>query len=86
MLRLIQSLATPVTVIALEGKLTSPWVPELRAAVDIARDTGLVRLNLSELSFVDQDGASLLRSLRDSGVELTAASNFIEEMLAIAGS
>jgi anti-anti-sigma regulatory factor len=86
MLRLIQSLATPVTVIALEGKLTSPWVPELRAAVEAARDAGLVRLNLSELSFVDQDGASLLRSLRDSGVELTAASNFIEEMLAIAGS
>jgi anti-anti-sigma regulatory factor len=82
MLRLIQSLATPVTVISLEGKLTSPWVPELRTAVDAARDSGTVRLNLSALSFVDQDGASLLRSLHDSGVELAAASTFIEELLA----
>jgi anti-anti-sigma regulatory factor len=85
MLRLIQSPATPATVIALEGKLTAPWVPELLATVDAARHTSSVRLDLSELSFVDQEGASLLRSLRDSGVELSAASNFIEELLAITG-
>lgn len=85
MLRLLQSLAAPVTTIALEGKLTSPWVPELREAVDTARATGAVRLNLSELSWVDHEGANLLRSLRESGVELTAASIFIEELLANPG-
>jgi anti-anti-sigma regulatory factor len=84
MLRLIHSKATPVTVISLGGKLTLPWVPELRTAVDAARDTGMVRLDLAELSFVDQDGARLLRSLRDSGVQLSAASKFIEELLASA--
>jgi anti-anti-sigma regulatory factor len=83
MLRLIQTQATPVTVISLEGKLTSPWVPELSAAVDAARDTGTVRLNLAGLSFVDHEGAGLLRSLRDSGVELASASTFIAELLAI---
>jgi ABC-type transporter Mla MlaB component len=85
MLRLLQSPGRPVTIIALEGKLTSPWVPELRAAVDSARATGTVRLNLSALSWVDHDGANLLRSLRDSGVELAAASIFIEELLANPG-
>lgn len=84
MLRLVQSVSAPVTVISVEGKLTAPWVPELRTAVGAARNSGVVRLNLSELSFVDHDGASLLRSLRDSGVELSAASKFIEELLASA--
>jgi anti-anti-sigma regulatory factor len=81
MLRLIQSLAAPLRIIALEGKLTAPWLPELRAAVAEARASGGVSLNLAGLSFVDHDGAELLRTLRKDGVQLMGASRFIEELL-----
>lgn len=82
MLRLIQFEAEPGTVIALEGKLTGPWLPELLATVTAARGSGTVRLNLAGLSFVDQDGAEALRKLRADGIECTAASNFVAELLA----
>jgi anti-anti-sigma regulatory factor len=81
MLRLIQSQAEPGTVIALEGKLTGPWLPELLEKVAAARGGGTVRLNLAGLSFVDQDCAQALRKLRADGIEWTAASHFISELL-----
>jgi ABC-type transporter Mla MlaB component len=82
MLRLIQSQATPATVISLEGKLTAPWLPELLKTVATARGHGTVRLDLAGLSFVDRDGAAVLRRLRADGIELTGASHFVAELLA----
>ena len=81
MLRINQSPAIALTTIALEGKLMAAWLPELHQAVDTARAEGAVRLNLSGLSFIDPAGVETLRALHATGVDLTGASRFIQELL-----
>jgi len=82
MLRLHHAVGDPVKSIALEGRLTAPWIAELRDTVATVRGSGALRLNLTGLSFADQEGAALLHSLRADGVELIGASPFIATLLA----
>ncbi len=66
----------------LEGRLIGPWVAELRAAVSTARSAaGSVKLDLSGIHFVDNEGLMLLRRLAEEGVALSNASPFIQELL-----
>lgn len=68
----------------LEGRLTAPYVPELHSAVAAARARSpRVSLDLSELSFLDTEGARCLRELRESGVELHGGSLFVVELLGL---
>ena len=62
--------------IVLEGRLVGPWVEELRRVLG-ATEPGGVTLDLGALSFADGDGVTLLRGLRDSGVELARPSPFM---------
>ena len=68
----------------LEGRLVGPWVEELRRVVDGAEPGG-VTLDLGALSFADGDGLTLLRSLRDSGVELASPSPFMAALIGVDG-
>ena len=71
-----------VDTLKLEGKLLGPWVNEVRNAYALSRShASATRLDLSELSFVDPDGAALLRELNGSGVPILACSSFIAELL-----
>jgi anti-anti-sigma regulatory factor len=68
----------------LEGRLTAAFVPELERAVASARERSLrVALDLSELIFLDADGARCLRELRGPDLELHGGSLFVAELLGL---
>lgn len=72
------------TRLRLEGRLSGPWVDELRRVCSGLLDGdggGGLELELSEVSFVDAAGMALLRSLARSGVEFTNLSAFVAEQL-----
>ena len=66
----------------LEGKLQGPWVREAQdvyalAAAQVSRTC----LDLSGLTFADDEGAALLRELIRSGVQVVGCSSYIAELL-----
>jgi hypothetical protein len=63
----------------LEGKLTGPWVGELRRAC--GQPPGPYALDLAALSFADGDGVRLLRELLAAGSTLAACSGLVAELL-----
>ena len=68
----------------LEGRLTKPYIPELEKAVVEARlRSSRVALDVSELTFLDSDGASALRELRRQDVEVHGCSAFVAELLGL---
>ena len=68
-----------VTIIRIEGLLTSSSVPDVRAACDSANRP--LRLDLSGLRSADRDGIRALQSLSDAGAELRGASPYINQLL-----
>jgi hypothetical protein len=69
--------------IKLEGKLLSDWIDELRCLfldVDKCLSSGL---DLSELTFVDREGAELLLQLLRQGVRIESCSPFVAELLGL---
>jgi anti-anti-sigma regulatory factor len=66
----------------LEGRMVGPWVSEARETCENILDEGRkVKLNLTEVSFVDQDGVKFLADLVSRGVKLAGCSLFVEEQL-----
>jgi ABC-type transporter Mla MlaB component len=63
----------------LEGEVLGPWVGALRDAC--APSGRRLRLDLAGVTYIDAAGVQLLRELAREGVELTACSNFIAELL-----
>jgi hypothetical protein len=57
------------------GQLAGPWVQELRSCWERARRTpagaGSV-VNLSDVTFIDEEGEKLLSEMRSAGVEFVA--------------
>lgn len=65
-----------------EGRLVGPWVTELRRSCEQAFDDGRrLILDLADVSFVDDEGLALLRSLRENRMALTNCSPFLSEQL-----
>ncbi len=71
------------TTIRIEGQLTSPGVPDLRAACESANRP--LRLDLSGLRSADRDGIRALRSLSDARAELHGPNPYISQLLLEAG-
>ena len=71
------------TVLHLEGQIIGPWVDELRRACDRLLPTTAVRLDLSDVSFVERRGVELLRALGTRGVPLLHCSAFVTEQLKV---
>jgi anti-anti-sigma regulatory factor len=70
----------------LEGQLIGPWVKELARSCTEARANGTqLVLDLVGVSFIDNEGLALLRSLTDGAVILTNPSRFVTEQLNGAG-
>ncbi len=76
MLRItVENGSRPAT-IKLEGKLSGPWVDELARAWNkfTADEPGrTIKVDLSEVTFIDAAGKKLLSSLVERGAELRAA-------------
>jgi len=75
MLKITMQIAAGVTTFALEGKLVGPWVKELESCWRSAAGTRQihpVRVDLSSVTFIDEDGKELLRKMYQGGAKLTA--------------
>jgi hypothetical protein len=83
MLRLTRTLDTRwILTIKLEGKLSGPWVDEVRKACATApAPFRRMTLDLSSLTYVDPKGTSLLRELIAGGVEVERRSSYVAELL-----
>jgi hypothetical protein len=66
-----------------EGRITGPWVEELRTACDVhtSPDEVQLSLELADVSFVDGPGIALLKELRTRGVGLLRATPYLAEQL-----
>lgn len=66
----------------LEGRMVGPWVGEARETCErLLSEDRQIKLNLVEVSFVDQDGVKFLKNLILRGVKLVGCSLFVEEQL-----
>lgn len=68
----------------LEGRLSGPWVGELRQCWQTAQSTTRDRktvLDLADLDFVDPEGQSLLEDMHRQGVTLVAMTPFIRAIV-----
>lgn len=83
MLRLTEiQLAGDGIILRVEGRAIGPWVAELRQACERILSTGnALALDLSDLWFIDSDGISLLRQLKDRNVAVAKCPLFIAEQL-----
>lgn len=68
----------------LEGRLSGPWVGELRQCWQTAQSTVHNRktiLDLADLDFVDPDGVTLFEEMYRQGVKLAAMSPLIRSIV-----
>jgi hypothetical protein len=68
----------------LEGRLSGPWVGELRQCWQTAASTTQLRttiLDLQEVDFVDHDGQALLDEMHRRGVRLEASCPLIQHII-----
>ena len=64
------------TTLTLEGRLTAPWVDELAACWSTAmtaRDARAIFVRLDAVTFVDEAGKALLRTMHEHGTTLEAS-------------
>jgi anti-anti-sigma regulatory factor len=78
MLRITRRDEAGTAVIQIEGRLTGPWVKELEACwrAVAARPTVPVRVDLTAVSYIDDEGAELLKAMHRERVELAATGCF----------
>ena len=69
-------------ILRLEGDVVGPWVAELQRSADraLASDTKLT-LDLTDVAFVDRNGAQLFRTLMRAGVVVLNGSPFVQTQL-----
>lgn len=69
-------------IVRLEGRLVGPWVREAGQYCDrLLNELSTLELDLTDLCYLDQNGALLLARLRAQGVSFVNSSPFVEEQL-----
>jgi hypothetical protein len=84
MLRITVVYSSKIAVtLRVEGRITGPWVEELRTACSVHTfpDDVQLSLELTDISFADTAGIALLRELRSRGVGLIRPTPFLAERL-----
>ncbi|MFB0564286.1 MAG: STAS domain-containing protein [Candidatus Aminicenantaceae bacterium] len=72
------------TVIFLEGKICQEWVGELRSEIETGiKDGRKISLDFSRVSYIDEDGAKMIKRFPLQKVEKTNCSLFIRTILGI---
>jgi hypothetical protein len=73
MLKITTKIDNGETFIELEGRLTGPWVDELRYCWGHASEAGHgIQVVLKQVMFIDDDGKQLLEKMYRAGAVLTA--------------
>jgi len=75
MLKITMKIESGVRTFDLDGKLAGPWVEELEQCWRSAADAHLhpVRVDLSSVTFIDEDGKDLLGRMYREGAKLVAS-------------
>jgi ABC-type transporter Mla MlaB component len=82
MLRVTATKTPKAATLKLEGKLSGPWVDELRQCwTNLVKENIPVRIDLRELSFLDLNGRTLLLRMERQGTQLLEGSAFIRGLL-----
>ena len=77
----IEAAAGPMT-LRLDGQITGRWVELMQGMCEVQLKKGLrVSLDLRNISFVDRDGITVLRSLANRQVKFLNALPFIAEQI-----
>ena len=84
MLRIERILNGSETVLRAAGRLTGPWVTELSRNIADETGTGLIVLDLTDVSFADHDGLAFLLSLTAEPRVAIRCSPFLTEQLTTA--
>ena len=84
MLRVERILNGSETVLRAAGRLTGPWVAELDRTITGETGSGLIALDLTDVSFADHDGLAFLLSLTAEARVVLRCSPFLTEQLATA--
>lgn len=84
MLRVERILNGNETVLRAAGRLTGPWVTELRRAMADEAGQGSIVLDLTDVSFADHNGLAFLLSLTAEPRVALRCSPFLTEQLSIA--
>jgi ABC-type transporter Mla MlaB component len=73
-----------VETLKLEGKLQGPWVLEAQEVYPLSADqVSRTCLDLSGLTFADEEGAAFLRELIRRGAAVVGCSSYIAELLQV---
>jgi anti-anti-sigma regulatory factor len=83
MLKISQSgKANHSVTLKLEGRVVGPWVGELRQVCETLLTEGrALKLDLTDVTFADADGVTVLTGFKTRGVTLKNCSPFVEEQL-----
>jgi ABC-type transporter Mla MlaB component len=75
--------STSAVTLRVEGRITGPWVEELRTACNVHTfpDDVQLSLELADISFADTAGIALLREMRGRGVDFIRTTSFLAEQL-----
>jgi len=82
MLKITNNNGAGVTTFKLEGRLAGAWVNELRSCWEQAGNGAAIRVDLTEVSWVSEEGKALLGEMRRSGAELSAANLLMSAIVA----
>jgi len=63
------------------GQLSGPWVPELRSLWERGRVHGSCVVDLSDVTWIDERGESLLRTMKNDGARFVARGVDIKHIL-----
>jgi hypothetical protein len=72
-----------VPTLKLEGELLEPWMDAVRDACMKWDRSQRPRLDLAAVTYVDAQGARLLRGLMREGFEIAACSSYVAELLTL---
>ena len=72
MLKITNNNGAGVTTFKLEGRLAGAWVNELRSCWEQAGESATIRVDLTEVSWVSEEGKALLGEMHRNGAELLA--------------
>ena len=84
MLRIERITRNGETMLRAAGRLTGPWVAELRRAMADDANRGPLVLDLTDVSFADHEGLTFLRSLPAEPRVLLRCNPFLTEQLTTA--
>jgi ABC-type transporter Mla MlaB component len=85
MLRITRHPDGAATLLRLEGVLREGWLDEVSAQVQLARAgaASRLKLDLTDVTFVDAAGAALLRDLMGEHAQIVGCSGFVAASLGL---